>query len=789
MPPAPATIGRFRILQVLGQGAQGTVYLAEDPRLQRRVAIKTVLLGDQREQEVQTLLAEARTVSRLQHPNIVTLYDAGEENGVPYLVFEFVEGDTLARQIADKGRLLPARAAEIAIQVLEGVGYAHQMDVLHRDLKPANIMIDRKGMARVMDFGIASRVSSPRDGGEEMFGTPLYMAPEYIEERQSTPQADVFAIGMILYEMLTGHAAVSGGNLYEILHKVAHAPFAPPSRLNGEVDRRLDEIVMRALEKSPASRPHSAEEMAAALKDYLAPRQQTVSAGNGKQVALDFLLLKMRRQSNFPTLSRTVSVVNKIIGSDQQSASTLSNAILKDFALTNTLLKLVNTAYYQQFGGNISTVSRAVTIIGFEAVRNLAISLVLFDKLQDKDLAAHLRDEVIAAFFCGILARRLAPMLGFAAMEEAFICAMLHNLGRLLVMFYFREEYAEILRRIAEGEEPQQAAASVLNLNFEEIGIGVAQAWRFPDKIIYSMRKLTLDGLAPPSPEDERLRQIALLANGLGDTVRAASPEEREQPLARLVEAFSRHFTLNAEQLTEVVEKAVQDMLREAVALNLDLLQSPFFKQVSAWSAAAVQTMDRLAAESLHGTLPPAGEGSPQLAPDPLAVLSAGIQDVTNTLMGADYKLNDILHIILEAMYRAMDFSRILLCAADPQRHVMCGRFGFGRDIPRLLADFSFPLAYAPDIFHQALQQRDYLLVKDIDAEEIRDHVPDWYRRLVPARTVLLLPLTANQHPVGMIYADKDRGSEFSIGPRELNLLRTLRNQAILALEKKHPAH
>jgi serine/threonine protein kinase len=767
------------------------VYLAEDTRLQRRVAIKTVLLGDRREQEVQTLLAEARTVSRLQHPNIVTLYDAGEENGVPYLVFEFVEGDTLAKLIADKGRLLPARAAEIAIQILEGVGYAHQMDVLHRDLKPANIMIDRKGMARVMDFGIASRVSSARDGGEEMFGTPLYMAPEYIEDRQSTPQADIFAIGMMLYEMLAGRPAVSGGNLYEILHNVVHATFTPPSRLNGEVDKRLDEIVMHALEKSPADRPHSAEEMAAALKDYLAPRQQAVPAANGKQVALDFLLLKMRRQSNFPALSRTVSVINKIIESDQQSASTLSNVILKDFALTNTLLKLVNTAYYQQFGGNISTVSRAVTIIGFEAVRNLAISLMLFDKLQDKDLAAHLRDEVIAAFFCGILARRLVPVLGFAAMEEAFICAMLHNLGRLLVLFYFREEYAEILRRIAEGEEPQQAAASVLNLNFEEIGIGVAQAWHFPDKIIYSMRKLTLDGLAPPSPEDEHLRQLALLANDLGDTVRAASPEERERSLARLVEAFSRHFTLNAEQLTEVVEKAVQDMLREAVALNLDLLQSPFFKQVSAWSAAADRTLDRLAAESLHGTLPPAGEGTPPAAaaPDPLAVLSAGIQDVTNTLMGADYKLNDILHIILETMYRAMGFSRVLLCAADPQRHVMRGRFGLGRDISRLASDFSFPLAYSPDIFHQALQQRDYLLVKDLDAEEIRDHVPDWYRRLVPARTVLLLPLTANRHPVGMIYADKDRGSEFDIGPRELNLLRTLRNQAILALEKKHPGH
>lgn len=793
MPPSrePETIGRFRILQVLGQGAQGKVYLAEDPKLQRRVAIKTVVLEGavDRDKEIRTLLDEARMVSRLQHPNIVALFDAGEEDGTPYLVFEYVEGTTLAQLIREKGRLPGGRAAEIAVQVLEGIGYAHQMDVIHRDLKPGNVMIDRKGTARVMDFGVASRVSSAAEGSDALFGTPLYMAPEYISERVSTPQADLFAAGMILYETLAGETAVHGGNVYEILHRMVHTPFQPPSKMGGEADERLEEIVMHALEKNPAARYPCAEDMAAALRDYLAPARKIVLSGDAKQVALDFLLLKMRHKSDFPALARTVSVINKIIRSDQQSAANLANTILKDFALTNKLLKMVNTASYQQFGGRISTVSRAVTILGFDTVRNIALSLMLFDKLQDKAQAAHLKDEVVASFFAGILARRLVPVLGVREMEEAFICAMLHGLGRLLVMFYFPEEYPEIEHRVQGGEDEEQAAAAVLGLGFEEIGVGIARAWNFPDKIVYSLRHNTLDAAPPPGgEEDEKLRQLAWMANDLCRVVRSTPPEEREQHLKPLLDMAGRYATVGREQLAQVVETAVTDLIREAAVLNLDLLQSPFFLQVSAWSEVGGKTLREFVASTREIAAPGTTAGEETLAvvqeaPDSLAILSAGIQDITNTLV-SDYRINDVLHIILETMYRALGFSRILLCAVDPQQHAMVGRFGLGRDANRLAAQFRFPLAYAPDLFHQALQA-DHLVAPDIDAPEISERIPDWYRRLVPAQGILLLPIVVNKKPLGLIYADWDRGQTLELTPKELGLLKTLRNEAVLAVEKK----
>jgi hypothetical protein len=270
--------------------------------------------------------------------------------------------------------------------------------------------------------------------------------------------------------------------------------------------------------------------------------------------------------------------------------------------------------------------------------------------------------------------------------------------------------------------------------------------------------------------------------------VRSTPPEERDRHLEPLLNAAGRYATLSREQLIQVVESAVTDLVREAVVLNFDLLQSPFFLRVSAWSEVGGKTLREFVAstqEIAPGTL--AGEETlavVQEGPDSLAILSAGIQDITNTLV-SDYKINDVLHIILETLYRALGFSRILLCAVDPQRQTMCGRFGLGRDADRLAAEFRFPLAPGPDVFHQALQG-DFLMAPDIDAPEVRKLIPDWYRRLVPARGLLLLPIVVDKKPLGLIYADKDRGqATLELSPKELGLVKTLRNEAVLAIEKK----
>lgn len=778
----PETIDRFRILKVLGKGAQGKVYLAEDTRLKRNVAIKTLLLENStaHEQDIQTLLDEAHTVSHLQHPHIVALHDAGEQDGTPYLVFEFVEGITLANLIKGKKRLMPAQAVGFAIEILKGIGYAHQQGVIHRDLKPANVVIDEKGTARIMDFGIASRMSSGKVENAVYFGTPLYMAPEYVSAKVFSPQSDIYAAGMILYEMLTGQAAIKGSSVYEIFYKVINETLLPPSQLRDELDERLDDIVMRALAKEPDRRYRTAEDMLIALKDYLLSKQGIALSGDSKQVALDFLMLKMRHKSDFPALSRTIGVINRMRHSEQQNAADLANVVLKDFALTNKLLKMVNTIYYQQFGGKISTVSRAVTILGFETVGNAAISLMLFANMQNRAQADHLKDEAVAAFFSGILARHLAIEVGMQEAEEVFICAMLRKLGKMLVMFYFPEEYGEIEKQADKGVDEEDAAATVLGLSYEEIGVGVAKNWSYPDRIIYSMCHRTSGNAAfSASEEDEKLRHLADMANELCRVMRHTLPMEQECLLDKMKAAFGEHFEITREQISRVVGAAVKDLLKEAAVLNVDLMKSSFFAHVSAWSKAAGQVFKLLSDASDEGSAVAKSCGQA----DTVNILNTGILDITNKLV-SNHKINDVMHTILETIYRSLGFSRVLLCAVDPSVNTMRGRFGFGREIDSFATKFHFPMAGEASLFHEALQLGDYLLEPDLGADSLKGKIPNWYRKLAAAKGLLLLPLVVNKKPLGMIYADYEKTGKMNISAHELALLLSLRNQAVLAIEK-----
>ncbi len=273
------------------------------------------------------MLAEARIVGKLSHPDIVALFDAGQDGDVPYLVFEYVEGQTLGDLIRDSGTLAPHEAARIAGGLLAGVDYAHEAGVVHRDLKPANIMLTREGVPRVMDFGIAShtRVEAGKTGDQVLSGTPSYMAPEYLSGAAFSPRCDVFAAGMVLYEMLTGAPAVKGATHHQTMYAIVKEPLARPSTRNQAIDEKLEAIVMRALEKDPLARYASAAAMMAALTEYANPQpQQAARAGGGDGGTLDFLLRRMRYKSDFPVLSSTISTVNHLVASENERADALA---------------------------------------------------------------------------------------------------------------------------------------------------------------------------------------------------------------------------------------------------------------------------------------------------------------------------------------------------------------------------------------------------------------------------------------------------------------------------------
>jgi WD40 repeat protein/tRNA A-37 threonylcarbamoyl transferase component Bud32 len=274
-PPGPAGVPGYEVLEELGRGGMGVVYLARQTALKRLVALKMIRNAEYAgEQERDRFRAEAESVARLQHPHVVQIYEVGEHRGRPYLALEFVDGGSLDRRLA--GTPLPLReAARLAVVVARAVHAAHRKGVVHRDLKPANVLLARDGTAKVTDFGLAKRLDDPaaRTQTGAWLGTPSYMAPEQAADaREVGPAADVWALGALLYEMLTGRPPFKAATPLDTLKHVVERDPVSPRQLNPAVDRDVETICLKCLEKSPQRRYASAAALAEDLQRFLEHR-------------------------------------------------------------------------------------------------------------------------------------------------------------------------------------------------------------------------------------------------------------------------------------------------------------------------------------------------------------------------------------------------------------------------------------------------------------------------------------------------------------------------------------
>ncbi|HEY9199183.1 MAG TPA: HDOD domain-containing protein [Gammaproteobacteria bacterium] len=540
--------------------------------------------------------------------------------------------------------------------------------------------------------------------------------------------------------------------------------------------------------------------------------EQIEPSSEARQNALDILLRRMQAESDFPALSEAIGDINRIASSDREGVNELSNHILKDFALTNKLLKLANVAFYNQVGGgSISTISRAVVILGFNAVRSIALSLILFDNLENKAHAQQLKEEFVKVLYAGMLAREMAGRAQVKDLEEAFIGAMLHKLGRMLAMFYFPEETALIRQRVeAEGLSDTRVSTEVLGVSFENLGIGIARSWGFPDQLVQSMKKLPDGKIRKSASNVDRLRALAGFSNELCEVILDTPDADRSKALAKLTARFGDTVPVTAEQLSGVMEKSMQDIAQFALVVNVNLKHSDFARQASKWAgmaapgAASAQdanagtlqggtsdAMAELDASVLHQHAPasePAtgdsGGTVPRTPEEVQSILASGLQDVSNSLIDDTISINDILRMILEAMYTGMGFGHVLLCIKDGRRNAMCGKFGFGEDVQAIAKAFDFPLVGQPDVFLVALQNNADILISDIDDPKIATRIPAWYRQHVAARTFVLFPIIVKGKPVGLIYADRPHPGDITIPEKELSLLKSLRNQAVLAIRQ-----
>ncbi|HET9743537.1 MAG TPA: serine/threonine-protein kinase [Terriglobales bacterium] len=263
-------LGRYEIVREIGHGAMGVVYEAVDPTIGRKIALKAIRfdgIGTTADEAARRFKNEARAAGGLNHPNIVTIYDAGEDNGILYLAMEFIEGSTLDVLLRTQRTLSPTQATDIVRQICAGLDCAHSKGIVHRDVKPANIMLAPHGLVKITDFGIA-RAGEAMTMTGQVVGTPNYMSPEQVLGKPLDGRSDLFSVGVMLYEMITGERPFEGQSITTIMYKIVHETPIPPKKLDASIHRGLSAVIEKSLAKAPEERFQTGAELSEALQNY-----------------------------------------------------------------------------------------------------------------------------------------------------------------------------------------------------------------------------------------------------------------------------------------------------------------------------------------------------------------------------------------------------------------------------------------------------------------------------------------------------------------------------------------
>jgi serine/threonine-protein kinase len=272
----PLIGGRYQVLRRLGAGGMADVYLARDLNLQREVAVKVLRQDFTEEPSFRVnFLQEARAAANLSHPNIVTIFDFGHEPGQYYIIMEYMEGTDLKTLMRRRGLIPVQEASELMIQICDGVGYAHRAGLVHCDLKPQNILISPYGKAKITDFGISRALATihPDERQDTVWGSPQYFSPEQARGAAPSPASDVYSLGVVLYEMLTGRLPFEAASADLLAELHLHAPVTPASHHNLDLPEMLDRILLKVLSKEPAARYRTADQLGRVLESFLSHSQ------------------------------------------------------------------------------------------------------------------------------------------------------------------------------------------------------------------------------------------------------------------------------------------------------------------------------------------------------------------------------------------------------------------------------------------------------------------------------------------------------------------------------------
>jgi len=541
------------------------------------------------------------------------------------------------------------------------------------------------------------------------------------------------------------------------------------------------------------------------LEVYMSPEERTEKVGE-KRSTVEFLMRRMRHKGDLPAFSEHIVEINSKLSSltaiTFSSAGDLAKIILKDYSLTNKLLKVVNSALYVTQSGKVATVSKAVLLLGFEKIRMIAATLLIFEHLQSKAQAKELKEMAIGSCMSGLIAMDVADNMKLGGKEEVFICAMLHSLGKMLAICYLPEEHAEIKKRMAQkGFDEAMAAQSVMGVTYTDLGMAVSRSWNFPDKIVQSMETPPAGVIAQPRTENELLRNLSNYANDLFSCFVNTQDDGLTTALSDMSIRYQNSIPLPVEQMESVITSSMTKIDTYSDIIRTDRKSSVFLKElIQRRQSQHQQNKPRESQRKDADEVKAAGNPEPQTAPaippstvslptekvkePPADILADGLSEIADVMAG-NYSLSDVLYMILETMYRGFEFSRVIFCLMDTAKSKMAARFGLGENADDIVKRFQFLTGKNNDIFNVGISQAKGLAINDAAAPNIFRNIPEWYQKIVGAPSFLIYPLTVKGGCIGMFYADKKEKGRL-LTDEQMDYMEKLRNMTIEAITKKH---
>lgn len=574
-------IGRFEVRRRLGGGMQGKVYLGWDPNLEREVAIKLITPAEGDKTYSEEIIKEAKIVARIANPNVVPLYEVGMYGDMPLLVFEYVDGVSLKQYIKDKGKLDEREALSIMVRIASGLHTAHEQGIVHLDLSPNNIMIDRQLRPRIMDFGLA-RISAAMDAEkiEKIMGTPRYMSPEHVAGNALTPATDIYALGLIFYECLTGQHAINQTDMDTICDaiKTAKIDWSLLQRL--DVTAEVIAVIRDMVQVNPKYRYQDAAALVTSLDEVIEIKRQD----DNNSLSVEFLLRRLNRRPEFPACSNSIMEINKLTDENTNTDfNKLGAVIIRDYSLTNRVMKIANSVIFDRGNGGVKTISQAISRLGLKLVRMICNGLLLFKQVEDKD--NRLKDILVASFVAGLIARHVVSTVKRALAEEAFICALFHKLGTHLLVFYLPDEYEEISRLVADGETTYKAERRILSTSTAAIGKAVARKWNFPGMIIESMKPLPQGALTPVQNNEDILMCAANYGNELCELIKSGHQDiELLIEIETFLGRYNNLYSCDAIKLSKLVHAAAVKFSELAPGLGISYSDSQFCNRLEQFS-------------------------------------------------------------------------------------------------------------------------------------------------------------------------------------------------------------